>query len=459
MPDGFDPRVLEDIQREIKGFGDDVKKLNETMNRDLQAARDLAEKNAKAIDDQTKAQIDALSRSAVERNGAIEAKFAEIDKRSAEFEKRSEQIELALKRAPTSTDEAKANAELLTDATEFFKASAAINKNRTAADLTPDKIDVAGYKAWASASGFAMAMRYGHNDRIDAKALSVGVDSDGGYIVPRAVSNRIMTKFYETSPIRQIAAVETIGTEELDVFIDDGEAGFGWVGESESRSETTTPGWGLKKIPTHEMYAEPRATQKILDDASLNIEAWLANKVADRFARAEATAFVTGNGVNKPRGFMTYPAGTARGQIQQVNSGSATDVTGDGLINLTFALKAPYLAAATWLMKRATEAKVALLKETTTGNYLWRPGLEMGRPAQLLGYPVRQADDMPDVAGGALPIAFGDFGQGYTIVDRMGIRTLRDPFTAKPFVKFYTTRRVGGDVTLFEAIKLQKIST
>lgn len=454
MPDGMniDNRVLEEIKSEVSKFGSDFKALDESLRRDLEAARKAAEEAGKRADQsEVKATIDALSRSVIEKHAAIEAKMAEVNARS-------DAIETALKRAPVTNEaEEKALHECKADAVEFFKAASAISNGRfSARDLTPDRVDVSGYKAWADS--FGMAMRYGAADRsIDAKALSVGVDPDGGFLVPTQVSRRIISRFYETSPIRQIAMVETIGTDEYEIPVDEDEAGVGWANETQTRAETTTPKFGKKIIATHEQYAEPRATQKLLDDASIDMEQWLANKVSERFARAEATAFVVGTGVGQPRGFTTYPNGTSRNQIEQVASGAATAVLADGLINLTMSLKAPYLGNATWLMKRSTEAAVLVLKNGQ-GDYMWRPGLTVGQPAALLSYPVRQADDMPVIGAGTTPIAFGDFRQGYTIVDRMGIRTLRDPFTAKPFVKFYTTRRVGGDVVLFEAIKLMVIS-
>jgi HK97 family phage major capsid protein len=309
---------------------------------------------------------------------------------------------------------------------------------------------------------FCQFMRSGEAGRLqelEAKALAVGSDPDGGYLVTPDVSNRIVEKLFETSPIRELATVETTTSPSWEYIIDDDEAASGWVGETEARSETATPQVKKGEIVIHELYAEPRATQKILDDARINLEAWLGRKVGSKFGRDEATAFVTGDGVKKPRGFLTYPHGTAWGQIEQVASGDANTLTPDGLISLETALKVPYRARATWLMSRATVSIVRKFKEATTEQYLWQPGLAQGQPPTLLGYPVRLAEDMPTVGANALPIAFGDFREGYTVVDRIGIRILRDAYTAKPYVKFYTTKRVGGDVTNFEAIKLQKVAT
>ena len=291
----------------------------------------------------------------------------------------------------------------------------------------------------------------------EAKALAVGSDPDGGYWVTPEVGRMVTGKIFESSPVRQSAAVQTIGSASLEIPIDDDEAAAVWVSETEARAETATPKIRKKEIVAHEMSAEPRSTQKLLDDANVNVEEWLAGKVASKFARTEATAFVNGTGVGQPRGILTYPAGTASGQIEQVNSGSASTLTGDGLIDLVAAVKAPYLDGAVWMMKRSTAAVAQKLKDGQ-GNYLWQESLIAGQPSRLLGHSVVYADDVPAVAADALAIIFGNFRAAYTIVDRFGIRVLRDPFTSKPWIKFYTTKRVGGDVVNFEALKIQKIA-
>ncbi len=299
----------------------------------------------------------------------------------------------------------------------------------------------------------------------EVKALSVGSDPDGGYTVTPDLSGRIAQLVRETSPMRQAANVVTIGTDALEGIHDLNEATSGWVSETEQRTETATPKIGEYRIPVHEQYAEPRATQKLLDDAVFNIEEWLAGKIAERMARMENEAFVNGNGVRKPRGFLTYAAGTptagAFNTIEQIasgaNGGFADEDAGDALINLVFSLKSGYRENASFMMKRATLADVRKLKDAS-GNYLWQPDFQLKQGGTLLGFDVVEAEDMPDIANGSLAIAFGDFKAGYQIVDRQGIRVLRDSFTAKPYVKFYTTKRVGGDVVNFEAIKLMRFS-
>ncbi len=291
----------------------------------------------------------------------------------------------------------------------------------------------------------------------EAKALSVGSDPDGGYVVDPDTGGRIIKKIFETSPVRQYASVQVISTDALEGLRDLEETTFGWVGETSSRVETGTPQIEKWRIPVHEMFAEPRATQKLVDDAAINMEAWLADKVADKFARAENTAFVNGSGVDQPRGFLTYPAGSENpGQVLEkatgVNGGFAADPDGaDALIEMIHALKSQYRANGVFATNRTTLGAVRLLKDSQ-GRMLWQPSLAAGMPSTLLGYPVASFEDMPDyTTTDAKAIIFADFAEYYQIVDRLGIRTLRDPYTAKPYIKYYSTKRVGGDVANFEA--------
>ncbi len=293
----------------------------------------------------------------------------------------------------------------------------------------------------------------------EIKLLASDSDPFGGYWVTSGMSNLIVSKVFDTSPMRNIAAVETISSEALEIPNDLSEANADWTTERATRSETATPDIGIQTIPVHELYAMPKATQTLLDDARIDVESWLATKVADKFARLENAAFISGDGVGKPRGILTYPAGSTNpGQVQQVNSGSASALTADGLRSAVYALKAPYLKNAHWLMNRSTVESISKLKDST-GQYLWQPSLEAGELQTLLGYPIDRMEDMPAVAANSLSIAFGDYRQVYTIVDRMGVRVLRDPFSTKPFVLFYTTKRTGGDITNFEAFVIQKTAS
>ena len=305
----------------------------------------------------------------------------------------------------------------------------------------------------------AMKKGFEAHENDGMKLLAVNVDRDGGIWVRPEFDMEIRKKVFETSPMRELADQQTISTDSLEFPYDDDEPDSGWVGETESRPETENSQMNEVSIFAHEIYAQPKATQKLLDDSAIDIEAWHAGKVADRFMRQENTAFVSGNGNKKPKGFLSYPAGDGFGSIEQVASGSAGGVTADGLIDLQNSLIENFQPNARWLMKRATAAEVRKLKDGED-RYLWSVSgdLATGVMQSLLGKPVRFANDMPDVAADALSIAYGDFRQGYLIVDRIGIRILRDPYTQKGKVLFYTTKRVGGGVQHFQAIKLQKLA-
>lgn len=320
--------------------------------------------------------------------------------------------------------------------------------------------------------GFNAFVRGGDRAFSDAerKAMSVGSDPDGGYLAPADLSGRIVTRVFETSPMRQVASVQTIGTDALEGPQDTDEAASGgWVGETQARTTTATPQVGMWRIPVYEMYAQPEATQKLLDDASIDVEAWLGNKVADKLTRVENAAFITGDGVNKPRGLFTYTTaataddsrawGTFEHIVTGANGDFAASNPADKLFDLIGAMKDAYLTNARWMTRREVITKIRKFKESTTGNYLWQPGLQQGQPQTILGFPVSIAQDIPALASGSLSMAFGDFREAYQIVDRQGFRVLRDPYTNKPFVRFYTTRRVGGGALQFEAVKFLKFST
>lgn len=292
---------------------------------------------------------------------------------------------------------------------------------------------------------------------LETKALSVNSDPDGGYLVSPHMSDSIIKTISDSSPMRQLANVETISSDSIEVLEDRDDAVAGWATETGVVSDTDTPELAKKTIVVHELFAQPKATQKLIDDAAIDIEAWLAGKVSDIFSQKENAAFISGDGLGKPRGILTYDAGTSWGNIEQVNSGSSGAVTSDSLIELFYSLKESYATRASFLMNRATIEDVRQLKDTN-GQYLWNPGLAVGAADTLLGVAVHQAADMPVPSSNSLSVAVGDFNSAYMIVDRAGVRILRDPFTDKPFVKFYTTKRVGGDVVNFEAIKLLKLA-
>jgi len=332
-----------------------------------------------------------------------------------------------------------------------------------------DNVDVEQYRSYRGALN--SYLRTGKLTADVQKELSVGIQADGGFWVTPEISNRIRTRLFETSPMRSIAEVVTIGTDALEYPIDSNDAtSGGWVGEKDTRAETATPQIGEGRIPVHEQFANPRATQKLLDDARINVETWLSNKIAGKLTRTENTAFVTGSGEAKPRGFLDYgsaavttvDASRSWGVLQYTPSGNASDFTadpngGDALIDLIYSLNPAYRANARFITNRATLGTVRKMQDSN-GHYIWQPGLQQGQPQMLLGFPITEAEDMPNVAADAFAMAFGDYREGYVIVERQGIRVLRDPFSAKPFVQFYTTKRVGGDVVNFDAIKLFKIA-
>lgn len=296
---------------------------------------------------------------------------------------------------------------------------------------------------------------------VEKKALSVNSDPDGGYLVTPDLTGRTQTRIYESSPIRQVATVIQISTDAIEGMVDLDEAGAEWTAETVAATNQKTPQFGKYRIPVHELSTRPRITQKLLEDANFDPAAWLAAKVSDKFSRTENASFVNGNGAARPRGFLTYPNGTgpntAWQTVEQVNLGSAATLNADGLINLMYSLKDPYRSNARWAFNRMTHAKVRQLKDTQ-GRYYWQPSFEMGQPPQLLGAGIVEMNDLPDVAANALAVMWADWSQFYTIVDRIGLSVLVDPYTVKPYTEYYTRKRVGGDVTNFEAGKIGKIA-
>jgi len=300
--------------------------------------------------------------------------------------------------------------------------------------------------------------------RLEAKALAVTTNAgaDGGYLVPPETERAVISALKDISPMRAIASVRQVsGSVYKKPFATTGFA-YGWVAETASRSQTNTPTLAELSFPTMELYAMPAATATLLDDSAVNIDEWIAEEVRDTFAQQEGTAFVTGDGSNKPKGFLDYTK-VAEGSWSWGNIGFIkTGVDGafpaagpDKLIDLVYTLKAGYRTNGTFLFNRGTQAAIRKLKDED-GHYIWQPAAAAGEHATLLGYPVVESEDMPAIAVDSFSIAFGDFRRGYLIVDRVGIRVLRDPYSSKPYVLFYTTKRVGGGVQDFNAIKLLK---
>ncbi|MEO0618816.1 MAG: phage major capsid protein [Pseudomonadota bacterium] len=296
---------------------------------------------------------------------------------------------------------------------------------------------------------------------LEGKALSATSDPDGGYLVPEETEAAINRSLASISPIRAIAGNRQVSSAVFKKPFSISGPGTGWVGETDARPETTSPTLAELSFPTMELYAMPAATATLLDDSAVDIDGWIAEEVRTAFAEQEGAAFVNGDGVNKPRGFMDYPTvnqdSWSWGNLGTVATGTAggfdASAPGDALIDLIYSVKAGYRANAHFVMNRATQAEVRKIKDGD-GNYLWQPATDAGGTPTLMNVPIAEAEDMPDIAAGANAIAFGDFSRGYLVVDRVGIRVLRDPYSSKPYVLFYTTKRVGGGVQDFDAIKL-----
>lgn len=310
-------------------------------------------------------------------------------------------------------------------------------------------------------------LRRGLETGVELKSFTGATGAEGGYAVPREIDAVIDATLKSISPIRAIANVVQTGSAGYRKLVTTGGTPSGWAGETAARPLTATPTFQEIAPPMGELYANPAASQAMLDDAAFDVEGWLASEIATEFARAEGAAFILGDGVNKPKGFLTLPtAGTADatrafGTVQYIASGGAGAFAGsnpgDKLIDLVQALRAPYRQGAVFVMNAGTLAAVRKFK-TSDGAFLWQPALSEAQPQTLLGYPVVEAEDMPAMAADSLSIAFGNFKAGYVIADRGETAILRDPYTNKPFVHFYATKRIGGAVTNSEAIKVMKFA-
>ncbi len=308
-------------------------------------------------------------------------------------------------------------------------------------------------------------LRRGHE--VELKSFAGNVASDGGYAVPHEIDQQIDALLKAVSPIRAIANVVQVGSAGYRKLVTRGGAASGWATETATRSVTNTPVFEEVVPPFGELYAQPAATQAMLDDAQFDVESWLADEIATEFAKAEGSAFVNGDGTSKPKGFLSYSTAATNdstrsfGVLQHVVSGAAADFAAtnpqDKLVELVHALRAPYRQGAVWVMNGGTLAKIRKFKDST-GAFIWQPGLVAGQAETLLGYPVIESEDMPDISAGSLSIAFGNFKAGYLIAERSETNVLRDPYSNKPYVNFYATKRIGGAVTNSEAIKLMRFA-
>ncbi len=331
-------------------------------------------------------------------------------------------------------------------------------------DLPPERpILAADGLSTGKISGFDAFLRSGRT--VEMKSFSGAVPGDGGFAVPREIDTVIDDTLKTVSPIRRIANVVKVGTAGYRKLVAQNGIASGWAAETAARPETGTPTFNEIVPPMGDLYANPAASQFMLDDAAFDVEAWLASEIAMEFARAEGAAFVSGSGVGRPRGFLTSPTASTTdttrpfGTLQYLPTGldAAFPASNpqDRLVDLVQSLRSPYRQGAAWVMNSKTLATVRKMK-TTDGAFLWQPGLVSGTADTLLGYPVVEAEDMPDIASNSLSIAFGNFRAGYLITERAETSILRDPYTNKPYVYFYATKRIGGTVSNSEAIKLMK---
>lgn len=417
-----------------------IKEKFEELSKDINAFKEANDSRLKLIEGQKFAPAD------------LEQKTDEINEKVDRSLQLVEDLQKEMKRLPETPTEADT------------KASKKFMRHKMRLEAVPEDVKTAYHKEWEQWFK-EQGIDVKDMPREYQKALSVDTETEGGFFVRPTVSAEIMQKVYESSPLRQLADVMTISGDAFEMPADWADFSTSWNGEQTSRSVTATNApFKELRIPLHSLEAYPRVTQKLLDDAMINIEALVADKVAGAFGRAEATAFISGNGISRPRGILTYTAETGTdtfGQIEQVNSGHASQLTGDGLIDLQNSLYEAFQSNARWLMRRASFGAIRKLKD---GEGLYLFSVSGGRISDgqmgldLLGRPVHFASDMEAVSAGNLPIAYGDFRSGYLIVDKLGIRMLRDPYTTKGQVEYFTTKRVGGGVKNSQAIKLQVVS-
>lgn len=395
-------------------------------------------------------------------DAAVEAK-AKLDAAIVAEKKEREDLEARINRMGIKAGgDAEAKRELERKEFNIVLAANAAQRKKQFTEL-----DEKGYDEYRKAQDHYLREGKENLTADEQKTMSVGSDPDGGYFVTPDTTGRMVKKVYETSPMRQYASVQTISTDTLEGIEDLGEAGAGYAGEQSQGSDTTTPQVGKWSIPVYWIDTEPKATQQLLDDAAVDIEAWLSDKVGNKFGRFENREFVLGSAA-KIQGFLGYTtaadsgSGVTWGQIGHVvtgvNGDFAASAKGDKLYDLMGTLKSDYLEGAAWFTNRGVVTAIRKFKDGQN-NYLWQPSFIAGQPETIMGYPVARMEDMPALATNSLSLAFGNMREAYQIVDRQGIRVLRDPYTSKPFVKFYTTKRVGGAVVNFEAIKVMKFTT
>jgi len=446
----METKELEEVSKQITTLADNVKQTHEDLNKSFVALeanqKEAAEHFLKTGD------VDSLIKSA---NEAI----------IADITKLNEAVELATTKMnrPQMGVEAYDKADKANNEAAMF-----FNKNVRARAEGADvliggirvieggKANLEAFSAYKSA--FRALMKCADIRQLtpeQAKSLSVGSDPDGGYTVTPEMSNRIIERQFESSPLRQVAMIETISSNALQIIEDPEEYSATRVAEGASTANSTTAQFGKREIVAHAMEARPKASPEILEDSFMDLEGYIARKIANKFSRIEANEFILGDGVGKARGITTYTAGTTWGTVEQIDSGANGGVTYAQLAAIATGLKEAYYANAQWLLHRTLIGKILALSGNDTP--LWIPSIAVGQPSTLLGYPVRFAQDFATPATSSLSGAFGDFRAGYTWVDRRGITINPDPFTQKPFIEFYARARSGGDVVDTDAFKIIKL--
>lgn len=297
---------------------------------------------------------------------------------------------------------------------------------------------------------------------LSTKAMSTGSGEDGGHAVPDIIAKGLEKLEHQASAIMRLATIVEVETGSYKKLVNLGGTGSGWVAETAARPNTGSPKLASVNIKLGELYANPQATQQMIDDASFNVEQFVTEEVGEKFADQLGSALISGDGTDKPKGILSY-TNTAEadkirafGTLQHVETETLALISFDDVKALRSSLNAKYRPGAAFVMNDTTALLLSLIKDNN-GRYMWQDAVSTGEPATLLGYPVEIDENMPDVAAGAIPVAFGNFQRGYHIPQRFGIRMLRDPFTSKPYINFYATKRIGGGVVNSECIKLLKI--
>ncbi len=447
--------VVAAVLKEIKTLGENTKTSYNELRKNHEELKAIV--NKASLDSQDVSKANKLAADISVRQEAIDKRTAENE---TKLNKRIDELEVIMQRPRAGMQ---AETKELQKEVDLFNLAQKSIKVGTSKQLETHDLTVDEYALYCKTLKKYLQK---HDDaRLsiftpeEVKTLSAGIDPDGGYLVTPAMSNQIITRIYEGDVIRQLASIETLTTGSIEWLVDANECDADWETETALIAVQATADWKKKKIDVHTMSTRQHATQQLVEDAGINIESWLSKKSGDKFARTEGASFVTGDGVGKPRGFLTYTSGTTWGTIQQVSMGLASTLTADGFRKVKYALKENFLEGGnlTWVMQRSTVLAAMLLKNGAA-DWIWKPSMAVGGPSTIDGDPVRMSATMPTVATNSLSVAIADWRQAYMIVDRLGISIQRDPFTQKPFIEFYIRSRVGADVINYDAIKIGKVA-